>query len=325
MSAQPRAGGAHAKHSTLVDADVVRAAIDAGQPRLVFQPIVDLRDRRVIGLEVLARFDIEPHLAPDVWFYSAHRVGLGPELEVQVLRKAATAAASIPSDAFLAVNVSPETVLARDVGSHFDDATAPRIVLEITEHAPVDDYEGLTTAVARLRERGIRIAVDDVGAGYSTLRHVLRLDPEVIKLDGEVTMGVDQDLGRAKFVGGLIAGASAVSALVVAEGIETESQLARLLDLGVRGGQGFLLGRPTELQLAIADGNKTATALAPMETTLRAASRKTRSALTRARILVVDDSVAHRVLIRTTFELEGATVGEATTAAAALHAVETAT
>lgn len=310
------------RYHSLLDADAVRRALAADQPRLVFQPIVDLRDRRLIGMEALARFDLTPDAPPDVWFESAHRVGLGIELEGVVVRKAARAVTTLPPDLYMAVNLSPATILAFDVAQYFDAGTRMQVVIEITEHAPVDDYGALRQALRRLRQRGLRIAIDDVGAGFSSLRHVLRLDPEIIKLDQEVTLGVDQDVGRAKLVGGLIAGASAVSALVVAEGIETEAQLVRLLELGVRGGQGFFIGRPTELQQAITAANNAVTALHRPVTRAPSLPQRSRPALREARILVVDDSVAHRALIRTTFELEGATVHEAATATAALRAVE---
>jgi CheY-like chemotaxis protein len=153
------------------------------------------------------------------------------------------------------------------------------------------------------------------------LRHVLRLDPEIIKLDREITNGIEHDPGRAKLVGGLIAGASAVSTVVVAEGIETGAQLERLLDLGVRGGQGYFIGRPTELHDALEAG---AMAMASVRSRPETTPFPTapRLALCGARILVVDDSPSHRFLIRTVFELEGAAVYDAATAGAAVDAID---
>lgn len=298
----------------------IRSAIDSGHPTVVFQAIVDLLDRRLIGVEALARFDLEPAHPPDVWFAAAHAVGLGVELERIAVQKAVRAAASLSLDVYLAVNVSPAMVLAPDLDETLADARPGQLVLEITEHAQVDDYEALDAALTRLRGLGVRVAIDDVGAGFASLRHVLRLDPEIIKLDHEITRGVEHDAGRAKLVGGLIAGASAVSTLVVAEGIETEAQLQRLRDLGVRGGQGFFIGRPTDLQSAIEDGSILTTSM-DLAAVMPPAARATRRALSGARILVVDDSAAHRMLIRSVFELEGAAVHDAATAEAALAAV----
>jgi EAL domain-containing protein (putative c-di-GMP-specific phosphodiesterase class I)/ActR/RegA family two-component response regulator len=301
--------------------DDVRAAIEADELFVVFQPVVDLQDRRLIGVEALARFGVEPRYPPDVWFEAAHRVGLGVELEHIALRQAVRAADSLPPDVYMAVNISPAVVLAPGLEAALAEGPAGQLVLEITEHAKVDDYDALRAALASIRNRGVRLAIDDVGAGFASLRHVLRLDPEIIKLDHEITRGVEHNPGRSKLVGGLIAGASAVSTLVVAEGIETEAQLRCLRELGVRGGQGYFIGRPTDLQSAIEAGADAMAALQPVPGPTPAPPQP-RLALSGARILVVDDSPAHRLLIRTVFELEGAAVHDAATAAAALQAVK---
>ena len=138
----------------------------------------------------------------------------------------------LPSDTYIAVNVSPATVLAPGFDNTLADLPLAQLVLEITEHAPVEDYKSLRHALRRARQQGVRIAIDDVGAGFASFRHVLRLDPDIIKLDQEIVRGVESDPCRAKLVAGLIAGASAVSTLVIAEGIETEAQLLRLVELG---------------------------------------------------------------------------------------------
>ena len=304
----------------LLDLDSVRMAMDAGQPDLVFQPVVDMRDRRLVGLEALARFRLEPHHPPDEWFDAAHRVGLGVELERLTIQRAGRAAERLPPDIYVAVNVSPTTLLSPGLDDVLANLPLAQLVLEITEHARVDDYGALRHALVRARKRGVRIAIDDVGAGFASLRHVLRLDPDIIKLDHEITRGVEHDSGRAKLVGGLIAGASAVSTFVIAEGIETEAQLNRLLELGVHGGQGYFLGRPAGLEQAVSDA---AAAVSSLQTVNNSEPlrREQRRALSGARILVVDDSPAHRSLIRTIFELEGASVYDVASAAAAIEAV----
>lgn len=307
-----------------LDPAAIRSAMESGQPDLVFQPIVDLLDRRLIGLEALSRFRVEPHHPPDEWFGAAHHAGLGIELERFTLQRAVRAAERLPPDTHVAVNVSPATLLSPGFDEALADLPLSQVVLEITEHAPVDDYSALRHALIRARRKGLRIAIDDVGAGFASLRHVLRLDPDIIKLDHEITRGVEHDSGRAKLVGGLIAGASAVSTLVIAEGIETEAQLNRLLELGVRGGQGYFLGRPAPLDQALTSAG-TAVKWLPAAKTSVPGSTEPRRALSGARILVVDDSFAHRLLIRTVFELEGAAVHEASTAAAALKALKEST
>jgi EAL domain-containing protein (putative c-di-GMP-specific phosphodiesterase class I)/DNA-binding response OmpR family regulator len=313
----PETGEASRRSALAID--TIRSAIESGQPSVVFQPIVDLQDRRLIGVEALARFDHEPTHPPDVWFAVAHEVGLGVELERAAVQTAIRAAVGLAPDIYLAVNVSPALVMSPDLATTLAEAPAGQVVLEITEHAKVDDYEALRAALIPLREQGLRIAIDDVGAGFASLRHVLRLDPEIIKLDHEITRGVEHNAGRAKLAGGLIAGASAVSTLVVAEGIETEAQLECLRDLGVRGGQGYFIGHPRDLQSAIEDSHLVMASLDRRPTSPPAAPGP-RPALSGARILVVDDSRAHRILIRSVFELEGAAVHDAATAAGALQA-----
>ncbi|MCU1357748.1 MAG: diguanylate phosphodiesterase [Acidimicrobiales bacterium] len=306
---------------SVIGVDVIRSAIAWGEPSVVFQPVVDLQDRRVAGVEALARFGVEPSHPPDVWFAAAHGVGLGIDLERAAIQAAIRAATTLAPDVYLAVNVSPAAVLMPDVRAALAEAPPNQLVLEITEHARVDDYDELQAALAPLRARGVRIAIDDVGAGFASLRHVLRLDPEIIKLDQEITRGVEHNAGRAKLVGGLIAGASAVSTLVIAEGIETGPQLRCLRELGVRGGQGYFIGRPSDLRSAVGGNHAVMAALEPGHPPTPSPSGP-RQALSGARILVVDDSPAHRHLIRSIFELEGASVHDAATAAAAHLAFE---
>jgi len=124
---------------------------------------------------------------------------------------------------------------------------AGRIVLEITEHSPVSDYDVLRRALEPLRELGVRVAIDDVGAGFASMRHVLRLDPDLLKLDMTLTRAIDADTSRHALVVALVAFAAQVGAGVVAEGVETQEELSALEDAGVQFAQGFLLARPGPL------------------------------------------------------------------------------
>lgn len=241
---QPRDGRGRSHHSRR-GAARVRQVLDADGPAMVFQPIVDLRDGRVVGLEALARFAIAPERPPDAWFAEAEAVGLGHELEAAALRAALVHLHRIPGDVFLSVNVSPRMAASRLL---YSLATPrERIVIEITEHAPVDDYEGLGAALDRLREKGVRVAIDDAGAGFASLRHILRLAPDLIKLDITLTRDIDRDETRRALASALISFASAIGAAIVAEGIETQAELDALRDLGVPYGQGFYLARPAPL------------------------------------------------------------------------------
>jgi EAL domain-containing protein (putative c-di-GMP-specific phosphodiesterase class I) len=206
------------------------------------QPIVDLATGRVVGAEALARFP--DRRAPDVHFAEADSKGILIDLEIAAVRAALRRLAELPPSAYLTVNVSPATAVSPRLAAALAGTPAHRIVLELTEHAPVADYPTLEAALSSLRARGVRVAVDDAGAGFASMRHVLSLRPDVIKLDVSITRGVDEDLRRRELVRAMVSFSRATGCTLVAEGIETEDELAALRALGVRCGQGFHLGRP---------------------------------------------------------------------------------
>ncbi len=226
-----------------VIADVVRG----GGPDIVLQPIVELAGRRVVGFEALARFPGLPHRGPEAWFAEAAEVGLGVELELSAIRAALRYLDDLPAGTHLSVNAGPATAACPELLELLDDVPPRRVVLELTEHVGVDDYSALTEALAGLRRRGLRLAVDDAGSGFASLRHVLNLAPDVIKLDGELVGGLDRDPARRALAGALLAFGADIGAEVVAEGIETARECAVLRGLGFRLGQGHHLGRPEPL------------------------------------------------------------------------------
>jgi EAL domain-containing protein (putative c-di-GMP-specific phosphodiesterase class I) len=208
----------------------------------VFQPIVDLRTGETLGFEALTRFDNGTR--PDVQFQRAASLGLGADLEVVTLEAAIAAARALPAGAYLTLNVSPDTALQPGVLARVLAAADRPVVLEITEHALIDDYAGLR-AMARSLPVPARLAVDDAGAGFASLRHVLELAPDIVKIDGTIVAGIDRDPARQALVAGLRFFASRRGIQLIAEGIETAPELAALTSLAVPLGQGFLLGRPT--------------------------------------------------------------------------------
>lgn len=222
---------------------LLRGVIDSGAIHMVFQPIVSLSDGRTRGFEALARFPVEPCRPPNEWFDDAAGVGLGTELELLAVHAAVAELDRLPSGAYLSVNVSPSTALDSELRSILAPV-AHRIVLELTEHARVADYDDLHAAIERVRRIGIRMAVDDAGAGYANLRHILRLRPDIIKLDIDLTRGVDADPARRALAASLVSFAAEIGADITAEGIETRAELDALRRLGVDAGQGYYLGRP---------------------------------------------------------------------------------
>jgi EAL domain-containing protein (putative c-di-GMP-specific phosphodiesterase class I)/DNA-binding NarL/FixJ family response regulator len=227
--------------------DRIHRVIDEHLFGTVFQPIVDLREGRAVGIEALSRFFAEPVQGPDRWFADAELAGLRTELELAAARAALTHLSDIAGDMFLSLNLSPATLT--NCGPLFDDADGRQLVVEITEHAAIDDYDALASYLAPVRDRGTRVAVDDAGAGFASLRHALQLSPDFIKLDVSLTRGIDSDRRRHALAAGLIGFANELGAAVVAEGIETRAELDTARELGVQYGQGYFIAAPGPLTL----------------------------------------------------------------------------
>jgi EAL domain-containing protein (putative c-di-GMP-specific phosphodiesterase class I) len=224
----------------------IRSILDRDDVDVEFQPVFDLLDCSIVSLEALARFWTEPMRPPSAWFAEATEVGLGIELELAAIRSALQRLAEIPEEIALAINVSPVTALEPQFCELLQDV-AHRIVIEITEHAQVDDYDALQQALAPLRDRGAKLAVDDVGAGFANLRHILRLAPDLVKLDLSLTQEISRDPAREALAASLVGFAEGVGASIVAEGISNDEDLTLLRSLGVDYGQGYHLARPSAL------------------------------------------------------------------------------
>jgi EAL domain-containing protein (putative c-di-GMP-specific phosphodiesterase class I) len=229
----------------------VEQALRGPGPAMVFQPIVDVRSGAVIGMEALARFAAEPTRGPDRWFAEAAEVGLGIELEVAAVRAALAELNDLPSGAYLSVNASPATATSGLLEDALSEVPGERVVLEVTEHAQVEDYEVLGRALDVLRAQGIRLAVDDAGAGYAGLQHILRLAPDIIKLDISLTRGIDADPVKRALASSLVTFAAEIGAVITAEGVETGAELNALRELGITNAQGYYLAHPGPLPLLI--------------------------------------------------------------------------
>jgi EAL domain-containing protein (putative c-di-GMP-specific phosphodiesterase class I) len=216
----------------------------------VYQPIHALDDGHLLAVEALTRFG-RGTAAPDHWFAAAARRGVGVELELAAIEAALDASRVLPREVGLSVNASPATLadprLSRLLGEHLDRA----VIVEVTEHAAVADYHELDLALARLRRRGVRLAIDDVGAGFSSLRHIVRLAPDVIKLDPSLASGLGGDPIRRALAGALVQFAAQTGTLLIVEGIESIADLRHWQDLGADAAQGFLLGAPGPLPVPL--------------------------------------------------------------------------
>ena len=232
--------------------DLLDRALRPGAIRAVFQPIVRLRGGDTIGYEALSRFDVEPEAAPDGsiaevpdtqgWFELASELDRRVELEVASW-EAISAAGAPPDGGLLFVNTSPAALADPRVRSA-RDLLPPRVVLELSEHDAVADYDALRTVLAEWTVRGDRLAIDDAGAGYASLRHVLQLAPDYVKLDRSLISGIDHDPNRRALAAALVAYGRDVGTSIIAEGVERGEEMLVLRSAGVGLAQGYLLARP---------------------------------------------------------------------------------
>jgi EAL domain-containing protein (putative c-di-GMP-specific phosphodiesterase class I) len=230
----------------------IRTVIDAGLFSMVYQPVRDMRTREAVGFECLARFAALPNRPPNEWFAEAAEVGRGIELELAAIRSGLRALALLPLHLHLAVNASVEAILDNEFAGVLDGLPLDRIVLEITEHSDVENYDTLMSVLEPLRGQGLKLAVDDAGAGYSSLRHILNVRPDYIKLDMDLVRHIDLDPARRALASALISFADDTDSCIIAEGVETASELATLQALGVEQAQGYFLGRPMPLDQILA-------------------------------------------------------------------------
>ena len=224
-------------------------AFVAGALTMAFQPVADLVSGAVVGAEALARFSCAPRRPPDEWFAEADEIGRGIELELAAIGSALDRMDQLPDSAFLSINASPATLVTPELGTLLAPYPGERLVLELTEHTRVHDYDTLLVALDRLRLTGVRFAVDDTGAGYAGFESLLRIRPHILKLDISLTHGIDGDPVRRSLAAALVTFASETGATIVAEGIETHEEVATLQRIGIPWGQGYYLARPGPLPL----------------------------------------------------------------------------
>jgi EAL domain-containing protein (putative c-di-GMP-specific phosphodiesterase class I) len=209
---------------------------------LALQPIVDVPSGIATGVEALTRFD-SPQ-APEEWFAQAEPVGLRLELELAAARTALAALDRPDHAGYLSLNLSAEAILSEEFPRLMAATDPASLVVEITEHTAVEDYESLCAVLRSYRDAGLRLAVDDAGAGYASLLHILKLRPDFIKIDLSLVRDIHLDPARQALVTLLVSFARTVDAVLVAEGVEQQAELDMLVTLGVRQMQGYLLCAP---------------------------------------------------------------------------------
>ena len=231
----------HSRHLQTELHDSLSAVLATQAYHPVFQPIIDLESSEVVGYEGLTRFDTGQR--PDLCFADAWAVGLGPAFEFATLEAAVAASQELPPGVWLDLNVTPRLLADADrLGAILRPAERP-IVLEITEHELIEDYDVAREAIRSLG-RDIRVAVDDAGAGVANFGHIIDIRPDFVKLDISLVRRVNSNLGRQAMVVGMRHFARTAGCRLVAEGIETLAEARTLRGLGVEFGQGYLFGHP---------------------------------------------------------------------------------
>jgi EAL domain-containing protein (putative c-di-GMP-specific phosphodiesterase class I) len=221
--------------------------LERGKLTIAMQPIIDVQRDGCVMAEALARFP--DGRGPDVWLREAQEMGLGVELELLAVRTALARTPELPPDVGVSINASPSLILDPRLAEMIYESGIPleRLTLEITEHAAVTEYDAITDALLVLRERGVQLAVDDMGAGYASFSHVLKLRPDIIKLDRSLVVDIATAPAKRAFVTAIVLLALELDATITAEGVETPEELATVESLGVDHAQGFHLGRPETL------------------------------------------------------------------------------
>lgn len=221
----------------------IRQVVAERNFELLFQAIHDITTGDVVGVEALVRFPCEP-FQPDLFFEEAAALGLGVELEIAVVQRVFTQLPQLPPDVFVAVNISPAAALAAPWTDLLTGVDPARLVLEITEHAAVENYAALDDVLEECRARGLRVAVDDVGSGFSSFTHVLELSPDFVKIDRAITRNIHVDDARRSLTHAIVEFSEQMGATVIAEGVETQDELDAVGGAGVLWAQGYHLSRP---------------------------------------------------------------------------------
>lgn len=227
-------------------ADMIAKVMDTRSIRIVYQPIVNIATRRIEGFEALSRFDTDPYRTPDLWFSDAASVGLGVDLELAAIGMALKGLEDLPDSAYLSFNAGPNTVASGRLGEVLEGQGLDRLVIEITEHDQIEDEDRLLAELDRWRRRGLRVAIDDAGAGNSGLQQIIRISPDILKLDRSLVSNIDSDTIRRSLATAMVHFATETGAKIIAEGVETAAEARTLTDLGMKSGQGWFFSRPMD-------------------------------------------------------------------------------
>lgn len=218
------------------------------QLSIAFQPIYDLKTKSIVGFECLSRFQTEPYYSPDYWFNKANASGVGEILELFAIEEALNLLPTIPEQYYIALNVSPKHLTSFYLQDMLDKVPLHRVVLEVTEREAISDYQAFRNAIQHCRDRGMRLAVDDAGAGFASFQHILELQADIIKLDRSLIADINSDHRKRALVAALIGFAKETKSKVLGEGVETLAELEVLQELGAQTIQGYFFCHPLPLK-----------------------------------------------------------------------------
>lgn len=241
------------QHTCIIDqmAESTLAALELDLLTVHYQPIYSLENNLICGYESLARFNSQPYRPPNIWFDEAEHVGMGEPLQIKAIRQALRDIKKMSSHAQLSVNIAPEYILNGAIHRVLDGVDPSRLILEVTEHSPIEGYEVFREQLAPLRERGVQLAIDDAGAGYASFQHILELEADLIKLDLSLIRDIHLQPKKYALAKALCTFATATSCVIVAEGVEVIEELRVLEKLGVDRIQGYLTGKPMPIEEAV--------------------------------------------------------------------------
>jgi diguanylate cyclase (GGDEF)-like protein/PAS domain S-box-containing protein len=245
----------------------IRRVVAERDFEVVFQAVHEIVTGKVVGVEALARFPCEP-FRPDLFFAQAGVLGLGIELETAIVGRVMAKMVHLPDDLFVAINISPAAALVAPWAELLADVDPSRIVLEITEHDAVPNYGALDDVLEECRGRGMRVAVDDVGAGFASFSHVLELAPDFVKIDQSIIRHIDVDDARRRLAQAIAEFAGQIGATVIAEGVESQGELDAVAAAGINWAQGFYLSRPKPYAHGFPTASATATRTEPLPAAL---------------------------------------------------------
>lgn len=227
---------------------VLGELLDDGGPDIVVQPIIELATSRVWAYEALSRFPARDGMGPQDWFTAADRVGLGVALESAAIHNALDLLPLLPAGTSLSVNVSARALLSSaSIVAMLTSHAGEHLIVEVTEHERIEDPQKLHAVLTLARAAGVRVAVDDAGSGFAGLEHILTLAPEILKLDRKLIHDISADPARQAMCEAMVNFCRRTATVIVAEGVETRSELDALRELGVSHAQGYHLGRPAPL------------------------------------------------------------------------------